>query len=603
VDARKLIAQDADQPAWPLIRRLLGEVRRAEWRQVAAAFGLMLVSAAAVVAFAKLVEPALNLIFEDKNADYIVPIAIAVVVIAAVRALAGYGQGILMVKAGLAITRRLRLRMFAHLMRADLAFFQNIPTGNLISRVQGDINELRSGLIGIVAAVVRDTITAIGLVGLMVYQDWVLSIIAAIGFPVCAYATLRIGRRVRKLALRRRVLAARLTTIFDETFRSARQVKAYRLEDSELERAHAMTGQIVRTDFERALVAGIAGPIIHTVAGVLIGVIIVYGGYLVVASDMTVGGFSSFLVAIGLVYDPIRRLSQTNAKLQAALAAAQRVFTVLDLEPAITSRPDAPDLEIANGEITFDRVTFSYGGEQHALSDLSLIVPAGKTIALVGPSGAGKSTVMNLIPRFYDPAEGSVLIDGDDVRDVTIESLRSAIALVSQEVTLFDDTIRANILCGRPDADDEAITAAAKAARAHDFITEFPDGYETAVGGRGEKLSGGQRQRITIARAMLKNAPILLLDEATSSLDTETEREVQAALTNLMKDRTTVIIAHRLSTVVRADLIYFLDRGRIAESGTHHQLLARGGLYARLYAMQAADDDQDVTIEDRLAQA
>jgi len=318
---------------------------------------------------------------------------------------------------------------------------------------------------------------------------------------------------------------------------------------------------------------------------------------------MDPGSFFSFITALLLAYEPMKRLANLNATLQEGLAGAQRLFELHDRAPTIQEKPDAKALAVSGGGIKLADVGFSYVTDQAALAEMSFEVPAGKTVALVGPSGAGKSTILNLIPRFYDVDNGRITIDGTDVRDVTFESLRGAMALVSQEITLFDDTIRANIAYGRPDASEEEIIEAAKNAAAHDFIMEMPDGYDTYVGERGTKVSGGQRQRLAIARAMLKNAPILLLDEATSALDTESERHVQSALTKLMQGRTTLVIAHRLSTVMDADLIHVIDQGKLVESGSHTELIAHDGIYARLYQLQFRDDDQQQAANDVRAAA
>ncbi len=340
-------------------------------------------------------------------------------------------------------------------------------------------------------------------------------------------------------------------------------------------------------------VRSISTPIMETLGGIAIAVVIFYGGSRVIAGDTTTASFFSFITALLLAYEPMKKLAKLNANLQEGLAAAQRVFAVLDIEPEIVDRPGARPLAVAGGAIAFDDVHFAYSPGAPALNGVTLTVPAGKTVALIGRSGAGKTTILNLIARFYDVGSGSVRIDGTDVRDATLASLRVGIALVSQEISLFNDTVRANIAYGRIDASDDEIVACARAAAADEFIAALPDGYDTVVGERGAKLSGGQRQRIAIARAMLKDAPILLLDEATSSLDSESERLVQEALSRLMKGRTSLVVAHRLSTVIDADVIYVIDAGLVVEQGSHAELLAKNGAYARLYYMQYDADDAE----------
>jgi subfamily B ATP-binding cassette protein MsbA len=364
------------------------------------------------------------------------------------------------------------------------------------------------------------------------------------------------------------------------------------MEAREAERTGQAIEEVFRLNYKAARARGMIHPIMEALGGLAIVAVILYGGQQVITGAKDPGSFFAFITALLLAYEPIKRLAKLNANLQEGLAAAQRVFQLMDMEPEIRDDPNAKALVLNGGNLCFEGVTFSYGAAQAALSGVSLEVPGGKTAALVGPSGAGKSTILNLIPRFYDVDSGSVLIDGQDLRGLTLESLRGAIALVSQESLLFDDSIRANIAYGRKGASDDEVAAAAKLAAAEDFIKALPDGYDTQVGARGTKLSGGQRQRIAIARAILKDAPILLLDEATSSLDSESERQVQLALGKLKAGRSTLVIAHRLSTVMDADIIYVVENGRIVDKGSHGELLARGGTYARLYAAQFAEQTE-----------
>jgi subfamily B ATP-binding cassette protein MsbA len=358
------------------------------------------------------------------------------------------------------------------------------------------------------------------------------------------------------------------------------------MEVYEMSRAQRLIESLYRLVEKAQRVRSISSPMMEALGGIAVALVILYGGHQVLSGARSPGAFFSFIAALLLAYQPLKTLAGLNANLQEGLAAAQRLFTVIDIEPEIFDREGAAPLHVAGGEVRFDDVRFSYGAGAQALRGVTLEVPAGKTVALVGASGAGKSTIMNLIPRFYDVDAGAVLIDGQDVRNVTLGSLRAAIGLVSQEVSLFDDTVRANIAYGRFGAGEDEIVAAAKAAAADEFIRALPQGYDTMVGEHGVKLSGGQRQRLSIARAMLKNAPILLLDEATSALDTESERQVQGALKTLMHGRTTLVIAHRLSTVIEADIIYVVDGGRVVERGSHAELLRRDGTYARLHALQ-----------------
>jgi subfamily B ATP-binding cassette protein MsbA len=460
----------------------------------------------------------------------------------------------------------------------------------LISRLTNDVGLLRNAAGNVLAGIGRDAVTVAFLVGLMFYQDWVLALIAFFAFPLAIRPIIGIGRRMRRVSANTQAEMGQLTTLLSQTFQGARHVKAYGMEEYEERRAGRLIERIFALVDRANRTRSQATPMMEALGGAAIAVVILYGGQQVISGARTPGAFFSFITALLLAYQPVKALAILNANLQEGLAAAQRVFQVLDIEPAIHDRPGARPLRIETGEVHFEEVRFGYHPGAVALDGISLTVPGGGTVALVGPSGAGKSTMLNLIPRFYEVDQGALSIDGQDVRAVTLASLRGAIALVAQEVSLFDDTVRANIAYGRFGASEEEIEAAATAAGADRFIRELPQGYDTLVGEHGVLLSGGQRQRLAIARAMLKDAPILLLDEATSALDSESERQVQAALRSLMRGRTTIVIAHRLSTVIGADLICVLDRGHIVESGRHAQLLARNGLYARLYETQFASE-------------
>jgi subfamily B ATP-binding cassette protein MsbA len=572
-----------------LVRRLTGVFLRPYLGRIALSFVAMLVVAATTAANAWLMQPMLDRIFIARDGTLLWFVALSVLVLAFVKGLASYAQSVLMTMVGQRVIADVQTSLFARLMRADLAFFHANSTGSLISRFTNDATMLRGAATNILAGIGKDALTVVFLVILMFYQDWGLALASFIVFPIAFRPLLSIGRKMRRVSANTQAELGQFTTLLDQTFQGARHVKAYGMEDYEAKRAERLIGRIVALINRATRTRSAASPVMETLGGVAVAIVILYGGAQVIDGSRTAGAFFSFVTALLLAYQPMKSLAGLNANLQEGLAAAQRVFAVLDIEPTIRDAAGAKPLTVRGGEICFAGVEFSYDGTKRALDGADLVVPAGKTVALVGPSGAGKSTILNLIPRFYDVGTGRITIDGHDVRAVTLASLRGAIALVSQEITLFDDTVRANIGYGRFGAGEAEIVAAAKAAAADEFIAALPQGYDTLVGEHGIKLSGGQRQRLAIARAMLKNAPILLLDEATSALDTESERQVQLALKALMRGRTTLVIAHRLSTIVDADLIYVVDQGRVAETGSHAELLALGGVYARLYALQFAE--------------
>ena len=575
-----------------LMSRLARESIRPYVGWIVAAIICMALVAAATAASAWLMKPVINDVFFAKNETLLWIIAAAVFITFAIKGLANYGQSVLMSYVGQRIITDTQHRLYAHLTRMELGFFHDNPTGNLISRFTIDINMMRAAVSNALTGLGKDFLSLIGLVGVMFWQDWQLGLIAFVVFPVAVIPIARLGKRMRKVTVNTQEEMGQFTTLLEQTFQGARVVKSYGMEEYEKSRLRAIAERVFSLVFQAARVRSLASPIMESLGGVAITLVITYGGFRVIHDNMDPGSFFSFITALLLAYEPMKRLANLNATLQEGLAGAQRLFQLLDREPTIQEKPNAKALAITGGGIKLKDLQFSYVTGQAALADLSFDVPAGKTVALVGPSGAGKSTILNLIPRFYDVDNGRIAIDGTDVQDVTFESLRGAMALVSQEITLFDDTIRANIAYGRPDASEDEIIKAAKNAAAHDFIMEMPVGYDTYVGERGTKVSGGQRQRLAIARAMLKNAPILLLDEATSALDTESERHVQSALTELMHGRTTLVIAHRLSTVMDADLIHVINQGKLVESGSHTELIAQDGIYARLYQLQFRDEVQ-----------
>jgi subfamily B ATP-binding cassette protein MsbA len=585
-DSKTAARSHLDATTRALVARLLGGYLRPHLAGIAAALACMAVVALCTAGFTQLIKPVIDDIFVARNAAMLWPIALVALAVFVAKGLAAYAQAVLMSFVGLRIVADLQFDLFRRLMGADLAYFHAQSPGKLIARFINDVNLLRGAVSNTLTGLGKDALTAAALVGVMFYEDWLLALIAFFAFPAAILPIVHIGARMRRVSGSTQARVGRLTTLLDETFQGVRHVKAYGMEAHEIGRARHALDEVFRLNLKGARTRSALHPIMELLGGLAIVAVIVYGGQQVIAGAKAPGSFFAFIFALLLAYEPVKRLARLNANLQEALAAAQRVFAMMDREPEIREAPGARALRVAGGAIEFRDVAFAYGEGKSALRGIDLVVPAGATVALVGPSGAGKSTLLDLIPRFYDPDQGRVAIDGQDLREVTFESLRRSIALVSQEILLFDDSVRANVAYGRPQATRQEIEAAARHADAHDFIAALPEGYDTLVGPRGVKLSGGERQRIVIARAMLKNAPILLLDEATSSLDTESERQVQRALDSLMAGRTTLVIAHRLSTVVDADMICVIEEGRVTEQGSHVELLARGGSYARFHALQ-----------------
>ena len=572
-----------------LVARLIRDYVRAHLSRMLLAALFMVIVAGTTALNAWILEPIFDQVFLDQNENMLVLIPLAVIAIALVKAVATFAQAYLMSTVGQSVIAALQGDLFAHLMRADLAYFHRLTAGKLISNFLSDVQHLQEMLGRALTGMAKDSVTLVFLVALLFYQDWRLAIVTCIIFPIAIIPIRNLGRRMRKASTRTQVETGRFSALLNETMHGVRHVKAYGMESYETKRARDVIDDRLRAMFKVVRARALATPFVEALSGIAVAAVIFYGGTRIVSGETSPGTFVSFLGALIMSYQPLRSLASLNTALQEGLAAAQRIFTHIDVEPEISDDPDADALEVDTGTITFNEVWFTYANGKAALKGVSFEVPAGATIALVGRSGAGKSTAINLLPRFFDVGAGSISIDGTDLRLVTLASLRGALGLVSQESTLFNDTVRANIAYGRMAADDHEIEQAARDAAAHDFISELPRGYDTMVGEHGVLLSGGQRQRIAIARAMLKNAPILLLDEATSALDAEAERQVQQALNNLMRGRTTLMVAHRLTSIQDADRIYVIDDGRIVETGHHGELLARGGVYAELYAEQVEE--------------
>ena len=552
----------------------------------------MLVVGATTSALAFLVKPALDEIFLKKNADMLVLIPIAVIVIYIVKGVCSYTQTILMSFIGQRVVADLRNKLYQQIQMQSLSFFTKHPTGILMSRITNDVGAVQGAVSEAVTSILKDSFTLICLIFVIFYRDWQLGIIAMFVFPLAIYPIAKFGKKMRSIATRTQVTVGSLTTLLQETISGTRIVKAFSMEEYENQRFAKENENLFKLALKSVSVSAVSSPFMEFLGGIGIATIIFYGGYQVLKGISTPGTFFSFLTALIMLYEPVKRLTNVNNTIQQGIAGAQRVFSIIDIVPDIRNHINAAALPKISKGIDIQNVTFSYE-ETPVLKNINLTIKAGEVVAFVGMSGGGKTTLVNLIPRFYDVTEGIILIDGHDIRDVTIESLRGQIGIVTQQTILFNDTVRNNIAYGNIEKTEGNIIEAAKAANAHDFITNLPKGYDTIIGEQGAKLSGGERQRISIARALLKDAPILILDEATSSLDTEAELEVQDALEKLMQGRTTLIIAHRLSTIRNAHRIIVLANGVIVEEGTHESLMEKKGEYFKYYNMQFKDENRN----------
>jgi subfamily B ATP-binding cassette protein MsbA len=552
----------------------------------------MLVVGATTSALAFLVKPALDEIFLKKNSDMLMWIPVAVIVIYLTKGVCNYTQTILMSFIGQRVIADLRNNLYRRMQMQSLSFFTKNPTGILMSRITSDVGYVQGAVSEAVTSLLKDSFTLICLVFVIFYRDWQLAIIAMFVFPLTIYPIAKFGGKMRNIATRTQVTMGSLTTLLQETIAGTRIVKAFSMEEYESRRFAKENEHLFKLAMKSVSVSAVSSPFMEFLGGIGIAAIVFYGGYQVINGVSTPGTFFSFLTALIMLYEPVKRLTNVNNTIQQGIAGAERVFSIIDIVPDIKNDADATDLPKISRGIDIKDVTFCYE-ETPVLKNVNLSIKAGEVVAFVGMSGGGKTTLVNLIPRFYDVSEGQILIDGHDIRHVTIESLRGQIGIVTQQTILFNDTVRNNIAYGNIEKTDEDIVQAAKAANAHDFIMNLPKRYDTVIGEQGAKLSGGERQRMSIARALLKDAPILILDEATSSLDTEAEIEVQDALEYLMKGRTTLIIAHRLSTIRNAHRILVLAKGEIVEEGTHESLLEKRGEYFKFYNMQFKDENRN----------
>jgi len=550
----------------------------------------MLAVGVTVSALAFLVKPALDEIFLNKNASLLKWIPMVIILIYIIKGTCSYGQTILMSFIGLRVVTNLRNELYDHIQRQSLSFFTKSPTGILMSRITNDVNLIQGAVSEAVTSIMKDSFTLVGLVFVIFYRDWKMACIAAVVFPLTIYPIAKFGERMRRIATGTQVTMGSLTSLLQETISGTRIVKAFGMEDYEGRRFSKENENLFRLSMKAVSIRAMSSPFMEFLGGLGIAAIIFYGGYQVIQGVSTPGTFFSFLTALIMLYEPVKRLTNVNNTIQQGISAAVRVFAIMDMKPEIKNRENAVELPRISKEIEIRNMTFTYGDEP-VLTNINLNIKSGEVVAFVGMSGGGKTTLVNLIPRFYDVTEGEILIDGHDIRDVTMESLRGQIGIVTQQTILFNDTVKNNIAYGDIKTSEQDIINAAKAANAYPFIKNLPEGFDTVIGEQGARLSGGERQRISIARALLKDAPILILDEATSSLDTESEIEVQEALENLMKGRTTLVIAHRLSTINNADRIIVLVDGKIVEKGTHDFLLAQKGEYFKLYNMQFRENN------------
>jgi subfamily B ATP-binding cassette protein MsbA len=590
-DLKSKITPKIKPQTMALVKRLVRDYLSAHYGLLFLAICFMFVAAGMTAAFATIIEPVIDQVLVGGNTGRIWALGLGIFLIFFIRGIASYMDTILMNKIGQSIVGRIQSQMFDHFVQLDLKFFHENPSGQLISRITNDVDVLRGAVTDALTGIGKNVITLILLVGVMFYQDWILALAAFTIFPFVVMFVVAIGRKLRKMSGTIQNDKASLSDRLSQIFQGIRLVKAYGMETSESSTMGHAIVKLRKLIIKSVNISNLSTPVNETLVGLVVFGIIVYGGFQVAAGQSTAGELLSFITAFTLAYEPMKKLAKLNNQLQMGLGAADRVFDVLDRDIAIKDKEGAEEIKLKEPEIIFDHVEFRYeDDEKRALKGISLVIPAGKVTALVGRSGSGKTTIMNLIPRFFDVTNGSVKIDGKNVQDVTKASLRRNIALVSQDITIFDDTVWANIGYGKEGAFQDEIIKAAIAAEADEFIRELPNGYDTKLGEDGVSLSGGQRQRISIARAILRDAPILLLDEATSALDNEAERAIQKTLSEIQKGRTTLVIAHRLSTIKNVDQILVLEQGRLVEKGTHQELLDQNGVYADMYNAGSSEE-------------
>lgn len=543
-------------------------------------------------AAAWLVQPALDKIFIQKNLQLLVMIPLIILVIYFIKGVCNYYQSYLMRYVGNRVIMDMRNDLYSHIAVMPMKFYTEYSTGKLMSRLLNDVGIINNAASTSIKDLVQNTITVIALFGVIFYQEWRLAAISCIVLPFAYYPLIKLGKKLRRISTKGQEEISGVTAILHETFTGASVVKAFGMEESEINKFSEKNYRLFKISMKGVKLTELSTPIMEFIGAAGAALIIWYGGYQVVKGVTTPGTFFSFLTALIMMFSPLKALTRVNSAIQQSIAAAERVFAILDLKNERETDKGTRKLNGIKDRIELKNVSLRYeGSSKHALSNVSFSVQHGKTVAIVGSSGGGKTTIGNLLLRFYEPDAGGIYIDGTDIRDFSLSSLRSQIGIVSQDVILFNDTVLGNISYGKKDISMEGIINAAKKAYADDFINGMSDGYNTIIGERGAKLSGGEKQRIAIARALLKDPPLLILDEATSALDAESEHIIQKALENLMIGRTTFVIAHRLSTIKNADMIIAMDGGKVAEMGQHDELIRKDGLYKRLYDMQFAEKE------------
>ncbi|MBR4127450.1 MAG: ABC transporter ATP-binding protein [Alphaproteobacteria bacterium] len=557
-----------------------------KWRWLILAVVLMLIAASFDALLVRQLKPIFDEVFIDKNRDVLGVIGLTILGLYFLKGVFTYSQVVVMTKLSVQVIADMQRDIFKRLIRMDDAFFHEHSTGEIITRFTSDVAIVKEAVLNSPTTFVKDSASVVFLVILMFFQSLEMACVVFFVFPLGVYPVVLCGRKMRKKTKRNQEATEGFFNQLTQDFKGIRIVKSYCTENSEFDALDRTIVKMNKLSFAMACLHALQSPLMEFFGGIAMATTLGYGGYQIMQGNMSPGNFMVFLLAIVAAYKPMKNVAGLHMRMQMGVASMQRLFSMLDIKPEIVDVPDAKELVVPEGKIEIENVSFSYDGEHPVLTDVSVTAEAGQTIALVGHSGSGKSTLISFLPRFYDPQKGRILIDGQDISQVTLESLRRHTAYVSQEVVLFNDTIRNNIRYGSPDATDGQVIEAAKAAAADGFIRQMENGYDTMLGEQGGGLSGGQRQMISIARAMLKNAPILLLDEATSALDSKSEKIVQDSLEVLMKGRTSIVIAHRLSTIVNADRIYVFNEGKIVDSGTHEELLSRDGIYAQLYKIQ-----------------